>query len=133
MVRLVVIYHCKRRINCTGFFVVCPVNQAADAGMNQRARAHSARFNCNKQLAINQSMVTDACSGFAQRHDFRVSGRIGVAEVAIPTAPNDFSSEHNHCADWYLSGVKRTLCGAQSFFHPELIGVWSCGVIGSHQ
>ena len=54
----------------TSLGIIGPVNQAFDAGVYRRPRAHRARFNCSKQLAVSQTMVTDVCTGFAQGDDF---------------------------------------------------------------
>src|SRR5260370_23943339 len=88
--------------------VMGTVHQAAGAGLNCRSRAHGARFNCSKQFAVDEPVVTDVSSRFAQRHDFSVSGWIAVGEVAIPSSSNR-SEEHTSELQSHLNLVCRLL------------------------
>jgi len=108
-------------VHGAGFGVVCAVNQAPNAGMNQRSRAHGARLNCSKQLAVPQAMVADRGTRFTQRKHFRVGGGIGVGDVAIESAANDLALVHHNGAHGNFSGFKRALRGTQGFLHPEFV------------
>lgn len=59
MVELWVIQQLHHRPHGAGFRVVCAINHALDARMHHRSGAHSARLNCNKQVAVRQTMVTE--------------------------------------------------------------------------
>jgi hypothetical protein len=108
--------------------IVGAVHQTLDAGMRHGTRAHRARLNCNKEFAVAQTVVTNDCTGFAQRDDFRVGGGIVLGNVAVPSAPDDASSAHDHSADRHFAGLERALCRAQGLFHPEFI--WGNAVVG---
>jgi len=58
-----VIDHLQNRMDGAGFRVVRSVDQAAEAGMNCRSRAHGARLNCNKQFARAETVITEVSSG----------------------------------------------------------------------
>ena len=127
MVQLRMIHDLHHRTHCPGLWVVRAIYQALNAGMHQRSGAHRARLNCNKQLAVFQAMVTDGCTGFAQRDDLGVGGRIGLGDVAVPSAADDLVVAYYDRADRNFPGFQRALGAAQGFFHPEFVG---CGVGG---
>lgn len=101
--------------------IVGPINQAADAGMNGRPRAHRARLNCNKQIAVAEPVVANVSSRLAQRDDFRMRGGVGFGEVAIPSAPNHASRAHDHRSDGHFACLQCPLCAAEGFFHPKFV------------
>jgi hypothetical protein len=90
--------------------------------MNHRAGAHRARLNCNKQLAIFQTMVTEGDTGFAQRNDLGMCRGIAISNVAVPSPADNLSIVHDDCADRNFSGLECALGTAQSFLHPEFVG-----------
>src|ERR1035438_1688254 len=89
MVQLRMIQHLHHRMNRACFRIRCAINQALDPGMHHRTCAHRARFNCNKQVAAGQTMVTDGCTGLAQGDDLGVGGGVEIRDVAIPPAAHD--------------------------------------------
>ena len=97
------------------------VIKAADAGMNRRSRAHGARLNCSKQLAVAEPVVTEASSHLAQRDDFGMSGRIAIGEVAVPSSPHHAPGAHHDCSHRHFARLQRALGAAQGFFHPQLV------------
>jgi hypothetical protein len=66
-------------------------------------------------------MVTEGCTGLAQRDDLGVGRRIVVANIAVPSPANDFFVAHHHCTDGNFARFQSALSGAQSFFHPEFV------------
>ena len=105
------------------FRVIRAVDQAFQPGMNQRARAHGARFNCSKQFAAFQAMVAEGGTGFAQGDDLGMGGGIGVGEIAVAAASDDFAVANDHRADRNFTRFKRALGRAQSFLHEEFVAV----------
>ena len=65
MIQTGVIHHLQSRMDGTCLRVIGTVYQAAEAGMNCRSRAHRARFNCSKQFAVGEPVITDVSSGLA--------------------------------------------------------------------
>ena len=110
MVQARVVYHVHYRVYGAGFGVVRAVNQAPNAGLQQRSRAHRARLNCSKQFAVSQAMIADRGTSFAQRVDLRVGRRIDVSDVAIKSAANDLAVVNDDRSDWNFSGFQRALC-----------------------
>ena len=128
MVQAGVIEHRKHRMHSARFRIVRAVDQPANASMNQSPCAHGARFNCSKQLAVGQTVVTKIATGLAESQDLGMRGGIVVGNVAIPTAADDTSVAHDDCADRHFSHFERALRRPQGFFHPEFVrgsGQWS--------
>jgi hypothetical protein len=92
--------------------------------MHQSAGTHGARFNCSKQFTAFQTMVAEGGTGLAQRDNLGVRGGIGVGEIAVAAASDDFAVVNYHRADWDFAGFKRALGGAERFFHEEFVAVW---------
>ena len=105
----------------TGFRIVGAVDQTLDPRMNDCARAHRTRFNCNKQFAVSEAVVTKGCPGFTQGEEFRMGAGIGVGDVAIPSATNDVASMNDHGADGNFICFEGTLGAAEGLFHPEFV------------
>ena len=110
----------------TSFGIVRAVNQPLQTRVHQRAGAHGARLNCNKQLAVSQTMVTDDCAGFPQSDDLGMRTRVRVGEIAIPAPSDDIAIAHYDGAHRDFSGFERALRCPQSFFHDEFVGHSGC-------
>jgi len=122
MIQTGVIHHLQNRMDGACLRVVGTVHQAADAGMHCRSRAHGARLNCSKQFAVPESVVTEVSSRLAQRHDFSMSGWIGVGEVAIPSSSNHAPFAHHDRSHRHFTRFQCALGAAEGFFHPEFVG-----------
>jgi hypothetical protein len=109
-------------MDCSGLGVVRAVYQAADAGVNQRARTHGARFNCSKELAVAETVVTEVLTCFAQRNDLSMGGGVVVGQVTIPAPADDAIAVHDNGSYWHFAGFECAMGGAQSFLHPEFVG-----------
>jgi hypothetical protein len=120
--------HAENGMNRSSFGIVRSVYEAANAGMNERSRTHYARLNCSKEFAVDQTMITEVSSGFAQGGDLGVSGGIAIDDIAIPASSDDAPREYDDGSDWNLTGFECALGGAESFFHPELVGVGVAGL-----
>jgi hypothetical protein len=117
-----VVCHLQNRMDGSCFGVVGSVHQAAEAGMNGRTRAHGARLNCNKQLAVAQTVVTGVSSCLAQGYDFGVGGGIAVGEILIPSSTDYAAGAHDHCSYRNFARLQGALGTAQGFFHPQFVG-----------
>src|SRR5215472_14865060 len=116
------IYHLYYRVHGASFGIFGTVNQALDARVHHRAGAHGTRLNCNKQITVSQSVVTNGCTGFAQRHNFRMGSWVMIADSTVPPAADDFSVTDDYCANWDFAYLEGALRAAQGFFHPEFVG-----------
>jgi hypothetical protein len=122
VVQLRVVQNLHHGGDCACLRVVRTIYQALDAGMHHRAGAHGARFDCNQQFAVFQTVVSDGGSSFAQGHDFGVGGWIGIGDIAIPSAADNAAIAHDDRTHGNLSRLKRALGAAESFLHPEFVG-----------
>jgi hypothetical protein len=119
------IYHLHYRMDRAGFRVIRSINQAFDPGMNERPGTHCARFDCSKQLTLVQAVVANSCTRFAQSDDFRMRGRVGIGQVPIAAATDDFAGANHDRAYRNFTRLQCTLRSAQSLFHKQFVSV--CG------
>jgi hypothetical protein len=122
MVQLGVVEHRQYRVDRTCLWVVRAVHQAFQPGVNHGASAHSAWFDCSKQLAVSQTMIAEGGTGFPQSNDLRVRSGIGIGQVPVPTAADELSGGDDNGSHGHLPGFQRALRGAKGFFHPEFVG-----------
>jgi len=66
-------------------------------------------------------MVTKECGSFAERDNFGVRSRIGLGDVSIVSAPDDFAVENNDGAHGDFSDLECALGAAKRFFHPQFV------------
>lgn len=131
MIQLRVIQHLHDRTNRTGFGIIRSVDQAANPCVHHCSGAHGTRFNCSKEVALAQTMVTNVCSGFAQRDDLGMRRGIGIADIAVPPPADDLAVADYNGSHWNFSRFQRTLRRSQGFPHPEFVvqGCVPAGVI----
>ena len=122
MIQAGVIDHLQNRMDGARFRIVRSIHQAAEAGLNGRSRAHGARFNCSKQFALAQTVITEVSSSFAQGDHFGMRGGIVVGDIAIPSASHDLARLHHDRAYGHFSSFKGALRAAEGFFHPQFVG-----------
>jgi hypothetical protein len=125
MVQLRVIYDLYHRTHCACFWIIRAVNEALDASVHHSAGAHRARFNCNKQLAVSQTVVTHGRPRLSEGDDFGMSGGVEVGDVAIPSTAYDSSLEDDDSSHGNLIHFEGAPRAAESFFHPEFVGTSS--------
>jgi hypothetical protein len=121
VVHLPMIQHLDYGMNRPGFGIFRPVNKALDACMHDRAGTHRARFNCNKQLALTQTMVTNGSTGFSQRDNFGVRCWIRSLDVSIRTPTHDVPVTHHNSSDRNFANFKRALRTAECLLHPQFV------------
>jgi hypothetical protein len=121
VVQLRVIQYLHYRLHGTRLGIVGAVDQALDPGVHQRTGAHRARFNCSKQVAVLQAMVTDGYTGFAEGYDFGMGCGIVVDDVAVPAAADDAAFADYDRSYWDFARFERALRAAQGFFHPQFV------------
>jgi hypothetical protein len=103
------------------FGIIRAVYQALDPCVHHGSSAHSARFNCNKELAMSQTMVTNGSTGFAQSDDLGVRGWVGVGDISVPSAADDAAIAHHDRAHRNFSSFEGSLGAAERLFHPEFV------------
>jgi hypothetical protein len=130
MIHLRMIQHLQNRMHSTRLGVIRAVYQAADPGMNERARAHGTRFNCSKQFTVPKAMITDSSASLAERDHFSVGSGIVVVEIPIPTSAYNLAFADDDRSHRHFSHFQSALRAAQGFFHEDFVsGVrWGRGV-----
>jgi hypothetical protein len=116
------IHHLQKRMDGSCFWIIGTVDQAADAGMNCRSRAHGTRLNCSKQFARDEAMVSYVSTRFAQGDDFCVGGWIVVREIAVPTPAHYASLVNDNGSNGHFIGLQCALGATKGLFHPEFVG-----------
>jgi hypothetical protein len=122
MIQTGMIHHLQYRMDGARLRILGAIHQAADAGMNCRSRAHRARLNCSKQLAVDEPVITGVLSRFAQRHDFSMGGWIAVGEVPIPSPSNHSTIANHDRSHRHFARLQGALSAAQGFLHPQFVG-----------
>lgn len=122
MIQLRMIQNLQNRPDRAGFRIVRTIDEPFDSSVHHRSGTHRTRFNCNKQLAVSQTVVTKECGSFAQRDDFGVCSRIGVGDVPIETAAHDFALKNNDGSDGNFADLERALGAPERFVHPQFVG-----------
>jgi hypothetical protein len=117
-----VIDHPKHGVHGASFRVIGAIDQAANARVNHRPRAHGARLNCSKEFAVDQPVVAEVSTGISQGQNLSMCSWVIVGEVAIPTPAYDSTFANQDGAHRHLSDLQSALRAAEGFFHPELIG-----------
>jgi hypothetical protein len=130
VIELGMVQHLHHRTDCARLGVVRAVYQTLHSRVHQSACAHGARFNCSKELAVSQAVITEVRTGLAKRNDFGVGGWVGVGEVTIPASPNDLAGMDHDRAHRDFARFECASGRAKSLFHPEFVGGrWSLLVI----
>ena len=122
MVQTRVIQHLHHRMDRACFRVIGAVNEALEPGVYERAGAHGARFNCNKQCAIFQAMIADCDTGFTEGHDLGVRSGIAIGKVPVAATADYLAAAHDDRAYRDFPRFQRSLGGSESFFHEKLVG-----------
>jgi hypothetical protein len=110
-----------RRMHSPGLGILGAIYQAPDTGVNYGSGAHGTRLNGHEQIATWQAMISDGCAGLAQSDYFGMSGWIGIREVAIEAAPNDFSFMDDDSAHRNFARVHGALSRSQGLLHEEFV------------
>src|SRR5439155_8339071 len=98
VIELRVVEHLQSRTAGACLRVAGPEDDAAEARMHDRARAHRARLDCNIQAAAGKAVVPKLPGGAAQGQDLRMGGRIAQVDGAIVGAGEDVSALDDHGA-----------------------------------
>ena len=78
VIQLRMVQYLDDRIHCSGFRISSAIHQPFQSRMHQRAGAHRAGFDRDKQFAFAQAVVRQDLACFTQRDDLGVSGRIAI-------------------------------------------------------
>lgn len=122
MIQSWMVQHMQGRMNCSGLGVLGTVHQSADARMHDCSSAHGTRLDGHEKIAVQQAVIANGGAGLAQCQNFGVGGWIGVGQVAVESASDDFPFMHDNRAYRHFSDVERSLSGPQRLLHPQFVG-----------
>jgi len=105
-----------------GLRVISAVDQAFEPGLHQRAGAHGAWFNCNKQFAGLQAIVAKSDTGFTQGDDLRMSAGVGISNVTVAAASDYLAAARDDRSYRNFSRFQRSLRGTKGFLHEQFVG-----------
>ena len=103
MVKRVMIRDAKNTFDAARFAVSGAVDEPLDAAVDDRARAHGARFNRDVERAVGKPPALQVLASFPQRDHFRVRGGIGNGFAQIVTAADHLAVTHDNRADGNFS------------------------------
>ena len=115
------VQHLHNGVNRTSLGVVRTVNQTTNARVNHGSGTHCARFNCSKQITVDQAVVAHQDARFSQRHHFSMRGWIASRYVSIPAPTYHFPTANDHRSYWDFSYLQGSLRAAKGFLHPEFV------------
>jgi hypothetical protein len=121
MIQRGVVQDVHRRMHSPRLGVLGTIYQTPDARVHDGSGAHCARLNGHEQIAARQAMVPDGRPGLAQSHYFGMSRWIGIGEVAIESAANDFSFMDDDSANRNFARVHGALGRSQGLLHEKLV------------
>src|SRR5271157_328260 len=122
VVELGMVEHLQHGMHRSGFRVFRAIDQAPDARVRDGASAHGAGLDSHVEIAIEQAIVADGFSSFAQCKYFSVRCRIVAGERTVAPTAYNVSAVHDHCPDGNFAHREGALRLAQRFLHPELVG-----------
>jgi len=85
--------------------VVGAVDEARDAGLNDRAGAHAAGLDGDVKRRVREAIVAEEACGFTKDDDFGVGGWIVVADGAVAGASDHFSVVNQDGSDGHFACI----------------------------
>lgn len=89
----------ETRANGAALEVVCAVDQARDAGLDDSAGAHAAGLDRDIEGCARHAIVAEVTSCFTNHDDLSVGGRVTVANGAVAGAGENFTVMDDAGAD----------------------------------
>src|SRR5215469_1316447 len=106
-----------------GLRIVRAVDQTWYPRLNDRPRAHAARFDGHIKSAACKPVILHSPCGLTKNDDFRVSRRVAIANGPVARARDGFSVQHQHRPNRNFSYSR---CGTgllESFLHEPDVGI----------
>src|SRR5260221_1453025 len=84
------------------FGIVGTVDHSRDAGLNDGTCAHRTRLDGDIERGAHQPVIFGSASGFAERDDLRVGGRVTIPDGAVISASQNLPILYQDRADRHL-------------------------------
>lgn len=88
----------------SAFRVGAAENDASEAGVDDRAGAHGARFLGDVEVAVGEPPVADGGLGLGDGEHFGMGGGVLEHFDLVPSTGDDFAIAHDHGTDGHLVG-----------------------------
>lgn len=111
----------KNRTNGAGLRIIGAIHQPSKARVHGRAGAHRAGLDGDKQIAVDDTVISNVTPCLAQGHDFGVGSGIVLTDVAVPTSAYDTPGADDDSSHWHFADIERALGTAQGFVHPQFV------------
>jgi len=85
--------------------VVGAVDEARDAGLNDRAGAHAAGLDGDVEPRVREAIIAEEAGGFTKDDDFSVRGWIVVADGSIAGTRENLSIVNQDGSDGHFAGA----------------------------
>ncbi len=105
------------------------VNDPLQAGVDDGARAHAARFQRGVKCAARQPVIVQRPARHAQGQHLRVGRRIAGDDVAVPALADHLPLAHDYGADRHLVLGLGPLGQREGVLHPVAVGLAEPGRI----
>ena len=102
---------------CAPFGVVGAINDAGNAGLDDGAGAHGARFEGDVEGGAVEAVIFDGLRHFADDDDFRVGGGVVVPDGAVAGADQNGAAMNHDRADGDLASFGGGLRFGESELH----------------
>jgi hypothetical protein len=103
VVELGVVHDGEDRAAGSGFGVGCSVDEAGDAGVEDRSGTHGTGFERGVEGAVFEAIVRERATCFAEGDNLSVGGGVAVAEDPVLASADDFVFVNYDCAHGYFA------------------------------
>lgn len=97
--------------------IVGAIDEARDAGLDDGAGAHAARFDGDVERGIGEAIIAEQARSFAEDDDFGVGSGVIITDSAIAGAREDFAVVDNRGANGNLACGSRGQGFSERFLH----------------
>jgi len=107
-------------------------DQASDAGVNQGAGAHHARFQGDVEATVFKAVIFQALCRLANGDDFGVGGGVGAGNGMVVTFSDYLAAENKYCADGDFARRFGLARKRYSTLHPPLVSDFRRFIVYEH-
>src|SRR5271157_4988001 len=123
VIELGMVEHLQHGVDGAGSWIFSAVDEPPDARVRDGSGAHGTGLYGHVKIAVEQPVVTCALPSFPQRQDLRMCCGIVRRDGLVTSAADNPAITHHNRSYGHLAQRERTLRFAQSFFHPQFVGV----------
>lgn len=99
------------------FGVVGAIDETRDPRLDDSASAHAARLDGDVKRGVGEPVVAEKAGGFTDGNDFRMSGRVVVADAAVAGTGENLAVMDKDGANGDFAGSGGVACFRECFLH----------------